>query len=250
MPNETYRKKIVRMINSAIKEVENSGEVEHSGLEGKIVEIAISNIFIHLLPDGYKVGSGKICDSEGTLSKETDLVIYNKSFLPPLMFTTQSEKDGFFPIESCYYSIEVKRTINASRIKDAIDKSNEILKLKPKFQKTKYQQIAIDGRHIVTALFAFNSDITTKDELERYKEHDLKWNTDPAVEAICIVGKGYWHFNEFHKKWAFRGSTESYDEIINFVGYMVNNLAFSKEQYRPALFTEYIENIEKKDKTI
>ena len=105
MPNRIYRGRIINEINYAVKEAENAAEIGHPGLVGRIRELAAAHVFAPSLPSGFEIGTGKICDRKGEQSNETDLIIYDKGILPPVMY---SERDGVFPIEACFYSIEVK----------------------------------------------------------------------------------------------------------------------------------------------
>jgi hypothetical protein len=236
MPNKIYRDRIINQINYAVKEAKNASEVDHQGLTGKIRELSASCIFAPLLPAGFEIGTGKICDEKGEVSDETDVIIYNRSILPPVLY---SDRDGVFPIESCFYSIEVKSKATASEIQDAIRKGSQLLSLYyASASKDTDQNLSL----AVLALFAFDSDLseTGISELERYAKYDSQWNTAPILKAICIVGKGYWYHNQINNSWFFHSPTQSYDEVVDFTSGITNTLILASTKPRKAMLGHYL----------
>lgn len=153
------------------------GTIKHMGLQGSYREYGLGNLMTKLLPSEWDVGSGQIQNSEGEQSCETDLLIFNKQALPPLMFNSNS---GVFPIESCDYVFEVKTTSTAKEIQTTIKKFDKLNTLKSL------------SKSPLKVYFAFNSNV--KNEFERYKKHDGNYATNPSIPILCIVGQGYWWF--------------------------------------------------------
>ena len=235
MPNNIYRDRIINKIDYAVKEAKNAAQVNHAGLTGRIREIAISSVFQPMLPSGFEIGTGKICDRDGKLGSETDLIIYSKSILPPIMY---SERDGVFPIDACFYAIEVKSQATASEVKDAIQKAEELLTLN--YPKPEYEPKNLSI--VIPAFFAFGSDLSGFGitELQRYAKYDPEWNTDPVLRVICVVGQGYWYFNYKNGYWKFLPPTQTYDEVIDLVSGVVNTLAEARLQTRLAYLEPYL----------
>lgn len=238
MPNKIFRDRLINEINYAVKEAENAAEIEHPGLVGRIRELSTSHVFGPLLPSGFEMGTGKICDRERTLSKEVDLIIYNKSVLPPVMY---SKRDGVFPIEACFYAIEIKSQATASEIRDAIGKGREILKLdyagRVKEDRLKNLSLA------VPTFFAFGSDLSDSgmSELQRYAKYDSEWKERPILKAMCVVGRGYWYYSFEDNCWFFHPPTPTHDEVIDLVSGVVNTLAKARaQQARTALLGRYL----------
>lgn len=119
MPHSIFRERLLNKIRYAIEEAGAIAHVDHAGLRGRFRELVSSELLLPMLPQGYSIGGGKICDHLGGLSSEADLVIYNASVLPPIMY---SAHDGVFPLEACFYSIEVKSRLTAEEVKDAYAK--------------------------------------------------------------------------------------------------------------------------------
>jgi hypothetical protein len=216
MANQIYRDRLVSSIEHAIREAQNASRVKHPGTRGRIREIAASEIFSPMLPGGFEIGTGKICDREGHQSPETDPIIYNRTILPPILY---SERDGIFPVEACFYSIEIK---------DAIRKGQEILGLNYEIPEPDLAPgIEVVSKPVLLSLFGFNSDLTNSGitEIERYAKYDPNWNINPVLRVICVVGKGYWYFRFAVSCWVIHPTTEAHDEVVDFVGGISNSLA-------------------------
>jgi hypothetical protein len=184
MPNLIYRNRLINNIQYAIREAENAAHVNHPGLTGLIRELVASQIFAHIMPGGFEIGKGKLIDRNGKLSSEGDLLVYNHSILPPIMY---SERDGIYPIESSYYAFEIKSQSTASNIQDAIRKGRAIIELDypTKEEKNNNRNASIT----VMVFFAFGSDLAkNSSEFDRYAKYDPDWKNDPVIKVICVVG--------------------------------------------------------------
>jgi len=226
MPNDIFRDRVNNLIQSAIKEALNVKKIEHPFLQGRIREIVLDNIFKPLLILGTECGTGKIVDSKGIQSDETDIIIYSKNILPSIMY---SEREGIFPAESCLYSIEVKSKSTAEEVKDAIKKAKKIRELhylSGEYDNNFNPVENLSIQLIAPVFFAFDSDLKNdrKSEIDRYKENDPDFYKYPYLRAICVVGKGYWWFNFNKKEWVFHPPTEFYDEVIDFLSGIINSL--------------------------
>jgi hypothetical protein len=225
MTNQLFRDRLVNSIRHAISEAQNASKVEHSGVRGRIREIAASSIFLPMLPGGFEIGTGKICDRHGQQSPETDLIIYNRAILPPVLY---SERDGLFPIEASFYAVEIKSVITATEVRDAIRKGKAILDLDYEMPlgPDSVTGKALVNKPVLLSLFGFDSDLAQSGmtEIQRYANYDPLWNTDPVLRVICVIGRGYWYFKRDRAGWVFHPATELHDEVIDFVGNIGNSL--------------------------
>ena len=205
VPETILASNLIAAIDSCIKRASNATAVEHHGMAGNIREIFLSDLITPLLPEGFRAGTGKILDTSGRLSSQTDIVIYNKSRFSPLMF---DEKTGIFPMESVYYAIEVKSTINATEIRDAITKA-EILR-------------SMTGGPINFVLFGFDTDVKSKEsDLSRVQEYQAG-NPFPYVNIYCSVGNGYCYHDR--TKWHIFDATIRRAEVIGLLIGIMNTL--------------------------
>lgn len=219
MPNEVYRNRLINDIQYAVNEARGAAGVHHPGLIGRIRELAAEKLLRPILPASFSVGTGKIVDRNGALSAEVDLVVYNRNLLPALMY---SDRDGLYPIESAYYAFEVKSQCSAAAVRDAIEKTRQIIALDHS-SKSRYQGNKSPAGSV---LLAFGSDLTgeARTELARYQEIDPAWRDDPVVKVICIVGRGYWYFSP-QRGWMYQRATQSFAEVLILLAQVVNTLA-------------------------
>ena len=209
MSNEIFRTRVINTIKGAIQEAQDASQIDHPGLVGRVRELALEHLIVPMLPTGFEVGTGKLVDNQGNQSAETDLVIYNRAVLPPIM---HSSRDGVFPVESTFYAIEVKSRITAAEVQDSIQKGRSITTLS--FQS-----------RITLMLFAFESDLSeSSSELERYARYDTNWSSDPVFHVICVVGRGYWYHESPSNDWIFHQPSEDHDEVIDLISGIVNSL--------------------------
>ena len=240
MANNIYQDRVINNIKYAIQESKSASEIDHPGLTGKIRELTASKLIEPMLPKGFEVGNGKISDKNGNLSKETDLIIYNSSILPPIMY---SETEGVFPIEACFFAIEVKSKLTASNLKDSISKAKEILDFNYHVGKGSLE----DDRKfievpVIPCLFAYSSDLKgdpTK-EIERYSKYDSDWKRNAVLRMITVANKGHYFYNFEKQKWACFPHTPKYDEVLRFISGITDTLTKQKNKFRKSLLGPYI----------
>lgn len=222
MTQELFRNRIISNIKKAIQDADDASDIGNNVIKGRVREIALSNLFKPILPGGFEVGTGAIIDFSGYQSPEIDLIIYNKDILPPILY---SDRDGHFPAESCFYAIEVKSILNRDEITRSFNNAKKLNSLKyvSGFY-SKDMPIQHEIKLVVPLLFAFKTDLASdgKTDIERYAEIDPNFKTNPTIRFICVVGRGYWHFNKNY--WIFNPPTGDYDEVIEFLSFIVNFL--------------------------
>ncbi|WP_282118011.1 DUF6602 domain-containing protein [Maribacter aquivivus] len=172
--NDILENNIKTLINSA-KAV--SG-IPHQGLKGTGREEYLAEFLEKYLPHQWGIGKGLVQDSLGDVSHESDLIIYDRNSLPP---TLVGKSINIFPIECVKYVFEVKSTLNATEIKTTIVKFDKLKSLHTEEDKSP-----------IRVLFAFDSDLTKKTDLERLIELDEDFDRNPAVQVLIVIGKGYW----------------------------------------------------------
>ena len=247
MPNELFRNRLTAKIEASLAEYRAASGISHSLLTGRIREIAIENLLEPLLPIGFHVGTGKITDSAGRLSSETDMVVYTSRLMPPLMY---GKSLGVFPIDSCMAAIEAKSTLTAAGLKSTIAACRQLTQLT--YSSGQYDGLGTGASHtvkaVVRAALAFETDLTSESDFERYKKQDDGWNTKPALDGLCVVGRGAWLFVPSQARWSFAPPSVDHDEVICFLIAIVNALldvAVSRGHPRPGPYffsTDYLKD--------
>lgn len=226
MATSIFRAEAIKYITSALKDYEAAAQLGHAGLTGKVREIAVAKVLRPFLPQHLTIGTGKLVDYRGILSPEIDLVLADTTILPPVLF---AERFGVFPVESVAYAVEVKSRLTASNLEESIEKATKLREL----QYSPGYFVADRGlahtlQPVMPVLFAFDSDlsVTGKTELNRYREKDPGPYEVPALRAFCIRGKGYWWFkgDPPNRGWMFHAPTDEFDEVIDFLGGIINSL--------------------------
>ncbi|AGC78291.1 hypothetical protein LX97_02916 [Nonlabens dokdonensis] len=218
-----------------LKKAKTANSLDHSGLKGRVNEELFGNFLSEYLNKQWSIGSGKIVDPRGRISAETDLFIHDEHGLPK---TTLGKSVDVMPIESCRYIFEVKTKLNATEIKTTIEKFY-------KLKEFDYSR----SKKVFRVLFAYSSDLKKENELERIKKYDVNFHTDPAIQIILIVDKGYW----FHAKRNYKVANTNTElvtshyyetisrknnfEIVMFLSALLQTLNPDK-----ATFYEYVKN--------
>jgi len=207
-------------VQSAISQARASSQVSHSGLKGEIVEILIRELFKPLLPSDVGVASGQIIEFHNDkLSTQQDVIIYDKSILPPILYEGTK---GIIPIESVLYTIEIKTTLNAHELKNAHEAAKELHAFC--YLPGQRDRFGMELNHPIekarSVIFALNSDLSVggKTEVERYRE--IYGTDNPHLRAICVAEKDYWWENK--GSWIRFTGTNVFDETLAFIGGISN----------------------------
>ena len=241
MPASNQYQSLVRArIASAIEQARQTSLLTHQGVKGAILETLIGQLFTPLLPADMGVGTGQIIESYGgELSNQIDIVLYDRSILPPILY---DGKLGIFPIEAVLYTIEVKTTLTANELKTAHE-SAERLATKFGYRPGKTDEHGKAVPHAIekvrSVIFALNSDLTGTgmNEAERYKR--VYGDGHACLRAICVAGREYWFDNgDF---WVGTKDHNQFDEILAFLGGVTNTYrSIASSRSHPALGTYII----------
>ncbi len=102
--------------------------IQHNLEDGKYREYLVKRILSKIVPSKYEITNGFVIDSDNNKSDEMDIIIYDKSYVPPFFDETYT----VVPIEAVIAIIQVKTTLTWSELKSSIDNLNSIDKLKAK----------------------------------------------------------------------------------------------------------------------
>lgn len=213
--NPFLRDRLDARINQALAEARNCAKLDHQGMVGQIRQIVVEDLLKPLLPEGVHVGTGKITDSIGNLSGETDVIIYDRRTIPPLMY---DEKKGIFPIEVVYYAIEVKSKLTADELRRSLENGQRLRALK--------------GLQPHSALFAFGSDLVASNDSERFIQAQKDMTAPLPINIFCIASREYGFWNTV---WNLLADDGRNTVIISFLVGILNTLVQSAHFRRPSL---------------
>jgi hypothetical protein len=241
--NNLIRNFIRNDIAAAIRSFETTKRVKHRGLKGAAREIFVEKLFRSLLSDDFRLGHGVITDIAGKQARETDVILYCPEVMPA---HSADEAVGYFPIEACIYTIEVKSKITAAEIKDAIKKGMALAVL----DSMHHSHLPSISTRPITALFAFSSDLKSDGdaEFERFRNLIERAGPDrfgvPPIRVLCVVGKGYWFShnqtsNEWH--WYKLGADQGkHGEVLGLISGIINSVRTEKFRRYNLLFGHYL----------
>lgn len=217
-------------VAAALAECRSVSTLPHAGEKGRVREILLRQLFRPLLPADVGVGTGFIVAKDGRESTQQDVVLYDRSVLPPALYDTEM---GLFPIESVLYTIEMKSVLTRQELLGAHDAAKAL---------AQYPLVGKDanathhGPRPISVLFALGSDLTTDGKTESVRYDELRGSGPPPLSALCVVGRGYWWFDkDKFQRWPERSE---YSEIMGFLGGIMNALPGlweSRRMSRPPL---------------
>lgn len=97
-----------------------TSQVNHNLSKGQMRERLIVREYLNrYIPGHVGIGCGEVISSDGTVSSQIDLVLYDKLNCPNLLMDDDYQ---IFPIEFVYGAIEVKSKLDAAAIEDSASK--------------------------------------------------------------------------------------------------------------------------------
>ncbi len=213
--NALFRDVFLARIAAAIVEARSASAIPHQGVKGQVREILIRELFRPLLPADLGVGHGHIVSSvEGKVSRERDVVIYDRRLVPPVLYERSL---GLFPSECTLAAIEVKSRLTREQLRDADAKAAELFDFR-------YQsgipagKLPTDGVSVdrtIDAVFALDTDLVEggTTEIERYQS--MPECHPEALRKLCVVGRGYWY--RCGSNWRSTVHASEFTEVAGFI---------------------------------
>ena len=97
-------------------------KIQHNLEDGKYREYLVKRILSKIVPAKYEITNGFVIDSDNNKSDEMDIIIYDKSYVPPFFDETYS----VVPIEGFIAVIQLKTTLTKKALISSIKNLNSI----------------------------------------------------------------------------------------------------------------------------
>jgi hypothetical protein len=110
-----------RVARRLVIEFDDAGQAGSPGLIGAAKEHPVRKSLECLLPGSAALGSGLIIDSHGAVSRQQDIVVYERDFCPVFSVNSTSEAT-YYPCEGVIAVGEVKSALGTSELQDAFAK--------------------------------------------------------------------------------------------------------------------------------
>ena len=101
--------------------------VKHPTTKGNISENSWRKVLGTYLPERYRVAEAFVVDSEGNISEQLDLVIFDRQYSPFLFYV---EGACYIPAESVYAVFEIKQSATKKQLEYAARKATSVRRLK------------------------------------------------------------------------------------------------------------------------
>jgi len=191
--NKLYKEMVITNIKKALSESKAAGNYDNQVLKGRAREIFIPNLLRPFISPTIDICTGIVIDSANNHSKQIDIVLFEKSIIPPFLL---KEGEGIIPYESVLATVEVKSRLDRKEVIKSVQNARSIKILEPFFAEIKSSGISKNSP--ACYIFSFSSDLTKKSEYERLKEvvdyENSKKNKIPIyvpISGVCIPDKGF-----------------------------------------------------------
>lgn len=162
----------------------------HAAEGGAETEIILKTFLKERLPRRFDVETGFIVGSDGSVSKQCDLIIYDAVNCP---IYRKGPKTYIFPKDNVAAVIEVKSKINKDELNDAARKIESVKKIKPTPITNIDQPVTFSDMIMTNTLgcvFAFDSYTTLKTLAENLTEINSKCESQYWIDLVAILDKG------------------------------------------------------------
>lgn len=176
--------------------------IHHAGNRGTERENILEEFLTPLLAERFAIGQGEIQATNGTWSKQEDLIIYDRINCPRLFVGHRSQ---IFPAESVAAVIEVKTRLGSKEIEEAatnIAKARSLAKI-GKATHIEPGKIAFGSpTPILGILFAYDLSIGLDTFRKRWDQAQSSRPSEQRINLTCILGKMViLHIDQTYRLW-------------------------------------------------
>lgn len=90
--------------------------VSHQGEKGVFRESLVRGVLGSVLPPHFGLGTGIIVDKWGRQSRQTDIIVFDRRVIPPVVF---QEGHGLYPFDAVHRTVEVKSKLKREHLLEA-----------------------------------------------------------------------------------------------------------------------------------
>lgn len=157
--------------------------VPHNALKGSEAEEIVRRFLREHLPKRFGVASGFVIDPEDTVSRQTDVVIYDAVNCPVYR---ASENAGIFPSDNVAAVVEVKSRLTRDRLRDAFQNIAEAKSLKKRGARETRGPIRAQT---YGCIFAFDSDLSLETISEVYADFVEEFGIGVHADLMLLLDK-------------------------------------------------------------
>ena len=228
----------------AMGRAKDAGELIHKGLRGRAREIFIRDLLRPFINPNFEICTGVVVDSKGRQSNQIDIIIYDKSLLPPIMLTAE---EGIIPCESTLATIEIKSKLTSEELQKSVVNARSVKALRPEY----YEPIPTTEQKssILCCVFSYKSARKPENEsrtMQKYAREQNKINSDQVVHipisASCIGNSAFtycnWHDPNDPRKQTFDLVTNR--PLATFLSFLSDSTTYQRAQRSPMFSAHYL----------
>jgi Domain of unknown function (DUF6602) len=243
--NAHYTRLIDSQISLAMERAEDAQELIHKGLRGRAREIFIRDLLRPFINPNFGICTGVVVDSEGGQSSQIDIIIYDKTLLPPILLTAE---EGIIPCESTLATIEIKSKLTSEELRKSVQNARSVKALRPQFHEP--NPTTKQKTSIICSVFSYKSGRNPENEsrtIQKYVREENKNNTDQIVHipisASCIGDSAFTYCQRFDPE---NPSKQRFDLITTrplatFLSYISDSTTLQRAQRSPMYSAHYLQ---------
>lgn len=162
------------MARRLVHEFDEAAVAGHPGLVGAARETPARLQLERVLPGNIGVGSGIVIDSFGGVSKQQDIVIFERH-LCPVFSINDTPEATFYPVEGVLAVGEVKSSLDKSRLEDAYTKIQSVKSL---HRVVEAEPTAFDSLGPTVSFRKYGS------QTEAVGTEDEQYSTDKSLDQV------------------------------------------------------------------
>jgi hypothetical protein len=184
MPKVTRQTIFAQAARKLRQDFEELSVVPHRGLKGGEAEGLVKTFLREHLPKRFGVGSGFIIDGFDTVSRQTDVIIYDALNCPVYR---ASEDAAIFPSDNVAAVVEVKSRLDKDQLTHAFE---NILATKQLAKTAPPDLPILMTSQTIGCLFAFDSAISLDKISEHYYTLVQKYGVGFHIDIILVLDQG------------------------------------------------------------
>ncbi len=209
--NELFKAKQDEMIASV------DVTLSHPVAKGDNTEAAWKKFFKNYLPSRYSCDSGFVVDSQGSISDQIDIIIYDNHFSPFIL-----NKNGvlYIPAESVYAVFEVKPKLSKKNFDYASNKVKSVRGLVRTSAKVICNGALVEGRKpfdIIGGLLTIDNDWANNLE-----KQSVDADSNDFLNMGCCIKDKAWLMNKSLKKYIYNKNKEN--SLLSFFMLLLDEL--------------------------
>jgi hypothetical protein len=242
--NPHYTRLIDSQISLALIRAKDAKEYEHHGLRGRAREIFLRDLLRPFLNPRFDTCTGVVVDSEGHQSNQIDIIIYDKSLLPPILLTPE---EGIVPCESTLATIEIKSKLMSDELRKAVVNARSVKALRPQYYEP--NPTTEMKTSIICCVFAYMSARKPENEsktLQKYARSENKNSSQVVhipVSACCVSNDAFtfcsWHDSNNPSKQQFKLVKKR--PLATFLSFISDSTTLQAAQRSPMYSAHYLQ---------